>query len=276
MVAGLSSQTEISAGNLTVNDGGILAGVHARLTGAGQATQSSGGILAGLYIDETVTTGTWGYGAYIGGATTAIYINPATCTSGIQIGAAATDATGGLTFNTTAPVGFYFDDGGSAVSAWGECVTIGLVIPTESKTGMSGWPNATHVYIDQRADLTGAVSHNMCALNASYLIRNNTTLDGFDNFAVSAFNPNVNIDSGSELASGTTLACISFSGNWDGTVSGKIVPLHVASTNWDFSAFLQFAEANGCYQDAAAGTGGHKYLKVYLGSVLYTIDMVTA
>jgi len=259
-----------------VASGGILAGLHAKLTGAGQLTQSSGGIAAALYVDESVTTGAWGYGAYIGGATTAIYINPATCTSGIQIGEAATDATGGLSFGTTAPVGFYFDDGGSAVSAWGECMTVGLVIPTESKSGMTGWPCATHVYTDQRADLTGSANHNMCALNASYLIRNNATLDGFDNFAVSAFNPNVNIDSGSTLASGTTLACISFSGNWPGTVSGKIIPLHVATTNYNFSAFAQFAEANGCYQDAAAGSGGHKYLKLYLGNTLYTIDMVTA
>ena len=276
IVAGVSSVTDVVAGVVTVASGGILAGLHAKLTGAGQLTQSSGGIAAALYVDESVTTGTWGYGAYITGATTAIYIDPTTCTSGIQIGEATTDATGGLSFGTTAPVGLYFDDGGSAVSAWGECMTVGLVIPTESKSGMTGWPCATHVYTDQRADLTGSANHNMCALNASYLIRNNATLDGFDNFAVSAFNPNVNIDSGSELASGTTLACISFSGNWNGTVNGKIVPLHVATTNYNFSAFAQFAEANGCYQDAAAGSGGHKYLKMYLGNTLYTIDMVTA
>jgi len=279
MVAGLSSQTEISAGNLTVNDGGILAGVHARLTGSsGTAVQDSGGILAGLYIDETIGTGAWGYGAYIAGATTAIYIDPTTCTSGIQIGEAANDATGGLSFATTAPVGFYFDDGGSAVAAWGECFTVGLVLPTASEgAAQSGFPCATHVYTVQRANITGPANANMCALNASYIVTNTSVLDGFDNWCVSAFNPNLNVDAGSEVADGTTLAAIAFSGNWPGTISGRIVPLCVSTSNQDWSAFLELKEAagSGCVQDAAAGAN-EKHLKVYLNDTLYTITMLTA
>lgn len=65
-----------TSGILTVDSGGICAGLHAELTGAGQATQSSGGILAGLYVDEQITTGQWGYGIYIadGAAATGIYV----------------------------------------------------------------------------------------------------------------------------------------------------------------------------------------------------------
>ncbi|MFH1605035.1 MAG: hypothetical protein ABIH03_14145 [Pseudomonadota bacterium] len=85
LVGTLSSQTEISAGTLTIASGGILAGVHVRITGSGTATQSSGGILAGLYIDETVTSGTWGYGIYMPGSfvTNALYIRNTQATTAL-------------------------------------------------------------------------------------------------------------------------------------------------------------------------------------------------
>ena len=219
----------------------------------------------------------WDYGLYVANATTAIYVDPDTCTNGILIGAADTVAGNGLQPATSAPVGLYFDDGGVATAAWGECVTIGLLLPTASTgAAQTGFPCATHVYTLQRASITGPASANMCALNASYIVSNSSTLDKFDNWCVSAFNPNLNVDTGSTVASGTTLAAIAFSGNWPGTISGLIVPMCVSTSNNDWSAFLQFKEANGCYQDAAAGSSGHKYLKVYIGSTLYTIDMVTA
>lgn len=86
LVAALSSQTEITAGTLTVESGGILAGLHIRITGAGEVIQSSTGILAGIKIDETVTTGNWGYGIYIadGAATTGIYLGTS-ATYGLHI-----------------------------------------------------------------------------------------------------------------------------------------------------------------------------------------------
>jgi len=74
---GVDSSIESPAnGAVTVDSGGILGGLHAELTGGGQFVQSSGGILAGLYIDEQVTTGTWGYGIYMPGnfGTNAVYI----------------------------------------------------------------------------------------------------------------------------------------------------------------------------------------------------------
>jgi len=64
---GVSSQMEATAGTFTVNNGGICAGFHARLTGGGTAVQDAGGILAGLKIDENITTGNWGYGVYMPG-----------------------------------------------------------------------------------------------------------------------------------------------------------------------------------------------------------------
>jgi len=111
IVAGVSSQTEITAGVLTVNSGGILAGVHAKLTGAGQITQDSGGIVAALYVDESVTTGQWGYGVYIEDAERAWYstttMTGATATDNvsIQVTDQQTNASGytrGLYVNVTA------------------------------------------------------------------------------------------------------------------------------------------------------------------------------
>ena len=97
IVAGLSSQTEISAGVLTVNSGGILAGIHSKLLGAGQLTQDSGGIATAIYIDEAVTTGQWGYGLYItaGAAAKAIRVGSLSSTtagSGMKVDATNTRA----------------------------------------------------------------------------------------------------------------------------------------------------------------------------------------
>jgi len=73
---GVDSSIESPAsGTVTVDSGGILGGLHAELTGGGEFIQSSGGILAGLYVDEQVTTGAWGYGAYITGANVGILVN---------------------------------------------------------------------------------------------------------------------------------------------------------------------------------------------------------
>jgi len=273
MVAGLSSQTEITAGNLTVNDGGVLAGVHARLTGAGTAVIVSGGILAGLYIDETVTSGTWGYGVYISGATTGIYLHPTGCTAGIQIGAAATATGSGMAPASSAPCGFYFDDQDSAISTYSECFNVGY-LQTAASTSATAGLSALHVYVDQRANFTGGVDVGMSALWASYLIRNSSTADGCDNEGFSALNLSVDVEAGSTLQTGSTLACVAFGGNWPGTVSGKIFPMMVRNENYAFSGFAKI-DCDGCYQDAAAGAN-EKHLKVYLGDTLYTIAMVTA
>jgi hypothetical protein len=81
----------------TVKSGGISAAFHAELTGAGTFTQDSGGILAGLYIDETATSGKWGYGIYMtaGSANKAIRVGSLSSTtagSGMLIDATHTRA----------------------------------------------------------------------------------------------------------------------------------------------------------------------------------------
>jgi len=243
-------------------------------------TISHSGRLAAFECLTGSSTQPWDYGLYIDDATTGIYVEPG-ATYGIQVGAAATAAGSGLTVNATAPIGFYFDDGGAALTAWSECFTVGLVLPTASTgAAQTGFPSATHIYIDQRANYTGpaAASKSMTALLAGYLVRNSATLDGFDDGHVSAMQCSLDIGSGSTLAAGTSMAGIAFGGNWSlGTVSGTLFPLLFSTVNADWTGFAKFvSDGEGLIQDAAAGSGGHKYLKVYIGSTLYTIDMVTA
>jgi len=249
---------------------------EATITGtlAGIRLKKSAGCLAwptGIALEDSACT----TGISIGTCTTGISIG-AGCTNGIQQGAAAVSAGSGITVAAAAPTGFYFDDGGAAITAYREAMNIGLLLSTASESGtQTGMPSALHVYIDQRANYTGNVSNSMTAFWASYLVRNSSTLDGFDNKAVSAIQASVDIEAGSTVASGTTLAGISIGGNLPGTLSGKAVPLHLSPMNESWSAFMQLDESS-VYQDAAATGGAKKYLKVYIGDTLYTIEMDTA
>ena len=271
---GVDSSIDVpSGGTIDVKSGGIAAGLHAELTGAGTATQTSGGILAGLYIDEQITSGNWGYGIYLRNAATGIFLHPVGCVLGIKAGSAGTTANSGFLPATDAPFGFYFDDHGSAIATYKECFNIGYVQVTASTSATAGL-SALHVYVDQRANFTGGVDVGMSALWASYLLNNSAVADGCDNEGFSALNLSVDVNAGTTLQTGSTLACITFGGNWPGTVSGLIVPMMVRNENYPFSAFAKI-DCDGCYQDAAAGTASKKYLKVYLGSTLYTIEMAT-
>jgi hypothetical protein len=62
-----------------------------------------------------------------------------------------------------------------------------------------------------------------------------------------------------------------------GTHTGKICMIYGVNslaTAWD--AFLGLDSASDVCQDSAAGSAGYKYLKVYYGGVLYTIQMARA
>lgn len=280
-VAGVMGRIGIASSAFTLGAGTWAVGVLAfynTLSANNPATGYTAAFMA--TASDIALHGDWDYGLYIEDTTTGIYIDPA-ATYGIQIGAGATAAGSGLTVNATAPVGFYFDDGGAALTAWSECFTVGLVLPTAS-TGASqtGFPSATHIYIDQRANYTGPTTKSMTALWAGYLVRNSSTLDGFDDGCVSAIHASIDIATGCTLEAGTTMGGISFGGNWAlGTVSGMIFPLVVVPTNEDWTGFLCLntgGSDKGLVQDSAATGGSSKYLRVYIQDTLYTIAMTTA
>ena len=93
----------------TVKSGGIMGGVHAELTGAGTFVQDSGGILAGVYIDETATSGNWGYGLYMVG--TAVQ-------KAIQIGTLSSDSQTGVALSSSNPnvIDSFADDNDTALT----------------------------------------------------------------------------------------------------------------------------------------------------------------
>lgn len=109
---GVDSSIEApTSGTLTVDSGGIAAGLHAELTGSGTATQASGGVLAGLYIDEQITSGDWGYAVYVASGDRAWYSTTTLTGSAAlnvmhlavtdQIAIASTSYTRGLYINYT-------------------------------------------------------------------------------------------------------------------------------------------------------------------------------
>lgn len=280
--AGVMGRVGIASNAFTIGTGTWVAGVLAFYNTSTTNNPATGYTSAFMATASDIAgTGDWDYGLYIEDTTTGIYIDPAS-TNGIHIGVAATADGSGLTTAATAPVGFYFDDGGTGVAAYRECFNVGLVLPTASTgAAQTGFPSACHVYIDQRANITApaASNRNMTALWAGYLVRNSSTLDGFDDGGVSALQVSLDVATGCTLASGATMAGISFGGNWSlGTVSGDIFPLHFPPVNANWTGFFKITggQDEGLVQDAAAGSGTPKYLKCYLGSTLYTIVMTPA
>jgi hypothetical protein len=174
-----------------------------------------------------------------------------------------------------APVGIYFDDGGVPLTQWGEGFTVGTVVTVASEgTAQTGWPYTAFFYTDVEANINSAVNQHWPTLMTSFIVGTGKTLRGF---TIGASSHHASVDVNGTLYAGSTLSCVSFGGNWPGTVNGTIVCLDVRPTNQLWSAFLKLATGTGgAYQDATAGTDVHKYLKVYIGTKLYTITMDAA
>ena len=180
-------------------------------------------------------------------------------TNGIIIGTPNTASGYGLQPNMTdswsvgAPVSFYFDDGGSAITSWGECFTVGFVV-TANSTGatQTGWPYTAFFYKDIQANITSATTQHWATVMMNTSIASAKTVDGFDNQGLSTLH--VSADVNGTLAAGTTLANLSFGGNSPGTISGTWVCMHVRDTTGDFSALMKVdANATGCYTESYSG-----------------------
>jgi hypothetical protein len=191
-----------------------------------------------------------------------------------HIGKPATVAGNGLRIGTAynasgAPVGIYFDDGGVALSTWGEGFTVGLLTKTAIvASGMTGMPYTAFFYTDMEGAADGVASAGWSTVMTSFIAGG--ALSGFDDVGVSSLHTSV--DTHSTLAAETTLACISFGGNWGASLSGKVVALNVRSTTNVWTAFASFPNAtNGMFQLAAASGGTDQYLKLYIGGVIATI-----
>ena len=181
-------------------------------------------------------------------------------------------------WSSGAPVGLYFDDGGTVLTKWGECFTVGQAILTASTGGTQlGWPYTAFFYTDVEANITSATNQHWPTLMTSFIVGTGITFAGF---TVGASSHHASVDVNGTLSSGSTLSCISFGGNrTGGTIQGGafVTCLHVRANGLPFSAFLKLDDAiDGSYQASPAGSDVHEYLKVYIGSKLYTIAMDSA
>jgi len=238
---------------------------------------------AGLRIKKSSGKEVWEYGIYMGDSdvvtginigtcttainldgtiTTGIVMEPSAMTNGIIIGTPNTSHGYGLRPNMTdswsvgAPIGFYFDDGNTAITAWGECFTVGFVITADSTGGsQTGWPYTAFFYKDIRADITSAATQHWATVMMNTAIASGKTIDGFDNHGLSTLH--LSVDVNGTLASGQTISNLSFGGNSTGTIDGTWVCMHVRDTTGDFDAFMEIdANATGCYTEANSGDGG--------------------
>jgi len=172
----------------TVKDGGISAAFHAELTGAGTFTQDSGGILAGVYIDETATTGNWGYGLYIAADSTTygIYIGDCT-TAAINI---AGDQAIGILFDVdsaaTDGLKIAVDDGITLTrginidrtGTTGTCTTA-ISIDTDGTTGIeiaAGFTGVDMIVLAGTASGYGIEISGTCS-TADLLLQNGATIN---------------------------------------------------------------------------------------------------
>jgi len=256
-------------GDVTVTDG-TLSGIDINVDDNTHTIGTSSGLIIRKVSASTLG---WTYGVNItdGGAVTGISIG--TCTTAINIGTGSTrglllgapnQGTGStgmtlLTDNTTwltgATVGIYFDDGDTALTAWGEGFTVGTNILADS-TGQAqtGWPYNTFFYtvIDADIDANAANHWANCMMNMA--VSSTKTLAGFDNNGVSTLH--LSFDVNGIISAETTVANLSFGGNSPGTINGTWVCMDVRDTTGDFTALLKVnANATGCYTEAYTGNG---------------------
>ena len=265
---GLNVATTL-AGAMSVGATAEFAGIDINISGDYAVTVTTTGTCAGLVIRDKGGTAVWPLG---------IYIDPS-CTKGLLIGKPSTSTGSGLAIGQGydtygAPVGIYFNDA-AKITQWGECFTVGSVITNDSTSGNAGWPYTGFFYTDVRADITATGNNYWPTLMTNFSIGNSKTLNIAN---ASSHHASVDVGSGSTLASGSTMACISFGGNFPGTISGAyVVPLNVRPTNELWSAFVKLAGGvGGTYQAAAAGSASPLYLKVLIDTKLYTIEMFAA
>lgn len=257
-------------GNLT-NTSGKLAGIDININGGFTISDAAVNSAALMIRKVSGSTAVWPVG---------IYIQPTGSTNALRVGIPSTTAGNGMPIGTAydatgAKFGIYFDDGGVALSTWGEGFTVGLVTTQAiTASGMTGMPYTGFFYTDMQAAADGIASAGWSTVMTSFCVSGN--LSGFE-VGVSSLHSSVDVNASKTLATETTLAAHSFGGNWwSGSLSGKIVPLDVRSTNQPWSAFLHMPSAdNGCFETTDTESGGttYRYLRIYIGDDLYTVQL---
>lgn len=189
----------------------------------------------------------------------------------------ANDTSGiALSASTTSALKICADTGGSALGAGNARATlnrflIGTAITGGANASAYGSENLLkHIVSDNSGgNEAGVLGHFESAGTLTLTGSQNTVRAGVASF--------MDLAAGATVAAGTIISAFGVNPANFGSNSGRAAVLHVtAPVAGTWNAFAEISSVTDCVQDSAAGSGGHKYLKIYLNNVLYTIDMVTA
>jgi hypothetical protein len=279
----ISGTVTTGTGNITALNGSLII----------PATLTNSGVISGVQVDMILNNGYTDSGiiaAYAIGEHTdpgqnlipiGFYMPYNACKRGLLFGAPYSSGRSGLkiltddtTWSTGATCGIYFDDGGSALTAWGEGFTVGLSVLTDSTVAtQTGWPYTAFFYKDIRANITSATNAHWPTVMINTSIASTKTLDGFDSAGVSSLH--VSTDVSGTLAGGTCLSDISFGGNSTGSISGQWVYMDVRpGTNVaNRTAFIKFYSGSGAVATSAGNQDTAKWIKVLWDNTVMKIPL---
>jgi hypothetical protein len=241
-----------SAAELNYNDVTTLGTVQASKAVTADANKDVTG-LRNLTFDKTgsVTLGT---------------LSSANDTSGVSISSAKTKA---LAVNA--------DTGGVALTAGSyrasaSRMLIGTAITSGADISVAGIEGLLKTIVSAN------VGGNQGGVMGHYESAGTLTLTGSINTTKSGVTSFLDLATGATVAAGTVVSAFGVNpANFGTVMSGRSAIIHVTNPMaGEWGSFLDLSSATGCTQDAAAGSTGGKFLKVYLNGVLYTIAMVTA
>lgn len=278
------------AGTVTTSTGNIAALNGSLIV---PATLTNNGVIAGVQVDMILNNGYTNSGIIAGYAIgehtdpgqnlipIGFYMPYNACARGLLFGAPYSSGRSGLkiltddtTWSTGATCGIYFDDGGTALTAWGEGFTVGLAVLTDSTgAAQTGWPYTAFFYKDIQANITSATNAHWPTVMINTSIGSGKILDGFDSAGVSSLH--VSTDVTGTLAGGTCLSDISFGGNSTGSISGQWVYMDVRpGTNVaNRTALIKLYSGSGAVATSAGAQDTAKWIKVLWDNTVMKIPL---
>lgn len=216
-----------------------------------------------------------------------IYLSPTKVFRGIEIGEDADTAGSGIALDYTnwtfgaAPAaqgnGIFCDDGGKTWAAGGyiEGMTVRLLSTAAVTGGKDVSMTPFHPDLTLNANYTGVGG--LSSIWGNTTIKSGKTIDtsgGHGDVGGGSFGLDVvGILASNAHGCGVSVG-LGGSGTKNGIITGFRVRIPTGTVLWN--GFASVPDGQGVTQDSAAGVTGDKFLKVYVGTTLYTIAMLRA
>jgi len=237
-------------------------------TGTWACGYAAGGNLGGTHTGKAAgfrlrvpSAGKWDVG---------IRMEPTACVKGISIGDSSSSAGSGIPLSSTnyCGNGFYFDDGGVALTAGS---TEGIMARYLVTQNIAGAPDVSlsSVHIKVYANATIDTSGGMSAVWGDFSVAAGKTITATGaSCGFSGGHFSIDVPNTSTIAANTVASGVSVGGNLGGTHNGIAVALHVKTPTagaWDGVFAIPAAMAIGT-ADAAADVAGS--IPIYVGGVV--------